>query len=447
MELKNYFHIFKRYFFIILLFDILTTSITTVLVFTIPPIYQASTILMVNQANTDAINLNDIMTSERLAKTYAEIITKRSILSDVISQLGLTVDYEELSKKVEVQLIRDTQLISLSVKDKNPNQAAQIADAIAQEFSQEVIALQGDRQNYNTIAIVEKAAPPQKAHSPQKTLSISLSFILSLLTITSITFLIEYLDDTFKDEFDIKEFLKLPHLGTISYIKEHQRRHGNLATLSDFHNPCVEAFREIRTNIQFSQPEKGTKSFLITSASPGEGKSQITANLAVVMAQAGYKTILIDADLHRPSQHEIFQVENSLGLTDILTTKDMPQIPWQETKVSGLSLITSGSFLPNPSEWLGSTKMYDLIEKLKGEKFHTLIFDTPPIGFVTDAAILSSMVDGTILVIETGKTNRTEALKAIEAIQKVGGEIIGTILNYKKPNHNRKDKYYSYNKQ
>lgn len=401
---------------------------------------------MVNQANSETINLNDLMTSEMLAKTYAEIITKRTILEKVISELDLPYNTEDLVKKIDVQIIRDTQLISVSVKDQNSNKAAQIADVIAQKTSAEVINLQGEKNNYNTIAIVEKAVPPEKPASPQKALSVTLSFILSFLTITGITFVIEYLDDTFKDEFDIQEYLHTSHLGTISYIREDHRRPGTLITLSDPHSPSVESFREIRTNIQFSQPEKANKSFLVTSSVPSEGKSQITANLAVVMAQAGYKTILIDADLHRPTQHEIFKIDNTFGLSDILMSKQMPKDFYQETSIHGLSLITSGSFLPNPSEWLGSTQMYNLIEKLKEEKFHTIIFDTPPVRLVTDAAILSSMVDGTIVVIESGHTSRKEVQSAIDAIKKVGGEVTGTILNYKKQNQGKKDKYYNYNK-
>ncbi|OGB63685.1 hypothetical protein A2X44_04965 [candidate division CPR3 bacterium GWF2_35_18] len=410
----------------------------------IPPTYKSSTTVMVNLASTETINLNDIMTSERLAKTYAEVISKRTVLESVIKEVNLDTDYEELLKKVDVQLVRDTQLITISVKAKDAEIAAQIADTIAQKFSEEVIKLQGDKQSYNTIATVEKAFPSEKPDSPKKALSISLAFILSFISIIGIIFLIEYLDDTFKDEFDIKEYLNLPHLGTVSYIKEVHRRAGNLITTTDPHDPIVESFREIRTNVQFSQPDKPTKAFVVTSSGPSEGKSQITANLAVIMAQAGYKTILIDADLHRPTQHDIFKVENNFGLTDVLTKNDLPKTIWESTQINGLSLITSGSFLPNPAEWLGSTKMYHLIERLKEAKFHTIIFDTPPIGLITDAAIISSMVDGAILVVESGKTTRTNAQKAVEAIKKVGGEIIGTILNNKKPNGDKKSHYYRY---
>src|SRR3989339_2256570 len=190
MDLKNYFHLIRRYLWVIILFTIFATGLTTVIVFLIPPTYKASLTLMVNQASTtETINLNDIMTSERLAKTYAEIITKRTVLSEVDNELNLNLDYEDFLEKVNVELIRDTQLISLSVKDKSPNTAAKIADAIAQKFSEEVITLQGERQSYNTIAIVEKAVPPEKPDSPKKALSIGLAGILSLLTITGIIFL------------------------------------------------------------------------------------------------------------------------------------------------------------------------------------------------------------------------------------------------------------------
>ncbi len=442
MELKNYVHIFRRYLWLIILFTTLTTLLTTALVFLVPPTYKSTTTLLVNQASSETINLNDIMTSERLAKTYAEIITKRTILTKVIDELSLETTYDELIKQIDVEIIRDTQLISVSVKNRNADEAAQVADLIAQKFADEVILLQGERDRYNTVSIVEKAFPATKADSPKKTLSIGLAFVLSLMSITGLIFLFEYLDDTFKDEFDVKEYLNLPHLGTISYIRDIHRQPGKLITLLDSHNPVVESMREIRTNIQFSQPEKGNKSFVLTSSIPSEGKSQTVANLGVIMAQAGYKTVIIDADLHRPTQHDIFNLTNNYGLSDVLTTSELPAHLTQPTEINGLSIITSGSFLPNPAEWLGSSRMYELIEKLKEQKFHTIIFDTPPIGLVTDAALLSSMVDGTIIVIEGGRTHRNEVQKSYEAIKKVGGEVIGTVLTYKKPGKEKKGYYY-----
>ena len=442
MELKKYFLITKKWRLEIFLFVLVATLATTVAVFLIKPIYKASTLLMVNQASTETINLNDIMTSERLAKTYAEVVTKRPVLEKVINNLSLKTTPEMLEKEIRVELIRDTQLILIEVKNHDAQKAATIANSVVDNFSQEVDKLQEERTSKNTIAVVEAASAPNKSDSPKKALSILLAFFLSLLASSGIIILIEYLDDTFKDDQDVQDFLNLPNLGTLNYIKEANRKPGKLVALADPQSPLVESLREIRTNIQFSQPEKTNKTVVITSAVPAEGKSLISANLAVVMAQAGFKTVLIDADLHRPSQHEIFKLDNISGLSNLLTAEKEMTIKYQETQTPGLKVIPSGSFIPNPAEWLGSTRLHEILEKVRGDGNQIILLDTPPIGLVTDAAVLSSMTDGTVIVVELGKTQRDKVKKAIDSIIRVGGQVIGTVLNSKKPSGGQNGYYY-----
>lgn len=446
MELKNYLNIFKKWWLVIAFFTALTTLLTTILVFTIPPTYKASTLLIVNQAQGATINLNDVMTAERLARTYAEVVTKRPVLEAVITQLNLPLTTTELGKKIEVQLIRDTQLINIAVADKNPGKAALIANAVTKAFQDEIQKIQraslSSDASINSIGVVEQAKTPDKPYSPKKALSILLAFILGLTASATLVFLIEYLDDTLKSEADIKNFLGVNNLGVISYIKEEHRQPGQIVTLIDPQSTVTEAFREIRTNIQFASANLTSRSIVITSASPAEGKSLTCANLAVVMAQAGYKTLLIDADLRKPIQHEIFKLENNFGISSLLTAESFSDLNWQETLVPGLFVITAGPFLPNPTEWLGSTRMHRILEKIKEKGFHVVLFDSPPVGMVTDAAVLSSMTNAAIITIEAAKTSRDDVAKAIEAIQRVGGIVLGTILNYKKPSRTRGKYYY-----
>lgn len=189
-----------------------------------------------------------------------------------------------------------------------------------------------------------------------------------------------------------------------------------------------EQFRTIRTNINFSMPDHDLKTLLFTSATPGEGKSTSSANTAVVFAQAGKKVLLIDADMRKPTTHYTFSKMNATGLSNLLTRQWEIEDVVQQTDVEGLDLITSGPIPPNPAELLGSKTMDALLEKLK-ETYDLLIFDAPPILSVTDAQILSNKVEGTILVLNTGTTEKENILKAKEALVSSQANILGVILN------------------
>src|ERR671932_2656048 len=203
----------------------------------------------------------------------------------------------------------------------------------------------------------------------------------------------------------------------------------SLVTLSNPRSPVAEAYRTLRTNLEFSSLDHPLRSMVVTSAGAEEGKSTTLANLAVTMAQAGKKVILVDCDLRRPSQHQIFNARNHQGITDLMRDDALlANPPLQDTPIGNLKLLTSGQLPPNPSELLGSRRMEEIIAALL-TRAEMLLFDTPPIIAVTDAAVLSSKVDGVLLVIGAGKTKREHARKAKALLDKVNARLIGTVLN------------------
>ncbi len=215
-----------------------------------------------------------------------------------------------------------------------------------------------------------------------------------------------------------------------------------LVTVIDPRSQVSEAYRTLRTNIQFSSLEKPVKTLLLTSARPGEDKSVAVANLAVTFAQMGSRVILVDADLRRPSQHSIFGTSNEQGLTGTLLNAGANgnarndfawnELPLVQTQVPNLRLMTSGSLPPNPAEVLNSGLMGELITRLSSEADYVL-FDAPPLLAVADAAILAARLDATLLVLKAGKTNRDDAREAKEQLEKVHAHLIGTILNNARP--------------
>jgi non-specific protein-tyrosine kinase len=201
-----------------------------------------------------------------------------------------------------------------------------------------------------------------------------------------------------------------------------------LITISEPRSPISEAYRALRTNLDFASLDRALKTLVVTSAGVGEGKSTTLANLAVVSAQAGRKVVLVDADLRRPTLHQIFGLGNETGLTTVMMDDAaLAAPPLQEAGVEDLSVLTSGPLPPNPAELMGSRRMEEVVAAL-AERADQVFFDTPPVVAVTDAAVLSTKVDGVLLVISAGKTRREYARTAVQRLEQIKARLVGTVL-------------------
>lgn len=209
-------------------------------------------------------------------------------------------------------------------------------------------------------------------------------------------------------------------------------------------DPVAEQYRTIRTNIQFSNVDQDIKTIIVTSSGAEEGKSTTTSNLATVYAQQGLNVLLIDADLRKPTGHYTFRLENHIGLTNVLTRQSTLAQAVQESEIPHLSVLTSGPIPPNPSELLASAQMAELLKEMK-KQFDMIIFDTPPILAVADAQILANQVDGTILVVSSGKTEKDAALKSKELLSNAKGKLLGVVLNNRKVEDGNYYYYYGQN--
>ncbi len=201
-----------------------------------------------------------------------------------------------------------------------------------------------------------------------------------------------------------------------------------LITQNNPKSPISEAYRVLRTNLQFSSVDRPLKNIVITSALPEEGKTTTIVNLAMVFAQSGSKTLLIDADLRRPNIHKVFDLFNHIGVTNILAKHDDYKQYLRKVNVENLHVLTSGPIPPNPSELLASQSMQQFIEKVN-EDYDIVLMDAPPVGIVTDAAILSTIVDGTILVANSGVIEVDAMQRAKDSLDKVKANIVGVVLN------------------
>lgn len=295
----------------------------------------------------------------------------------------------------------------------------------------------------NVLTVIEQAQIPTEPIGPQWLIQVLLAAAIGAMLAVGAAFLIEFLDDTVKSPDEVAQTMGLTTLGAITRISGDTLSE-KLITVRHPKSPISEAYRTMRTNLQFTSLDHPIRSMVITSPNPVEGKSITMANLGVVMAQAGKSVVLVDSDLRRPTLHKIFQVSNKTGLTNVLLDDQLElDGHLQETGIENLRLLTSGPLPPNPSELLGSQRMAQFIELLTS-KADMVIFDTPPAIPVTDAAVLATQTDGVLLVADAGKTRRNAARRAVEVMQQVGANVLGAALNRLSPSRSGGYYYYYY---
>jgi succinoglycan biosynthesis transport protein ExoP len=295
----------------------------------------------------------------------------------------------------------------------------------------------------NVLSVIEEAAMPRTPVGAGWKMQVLLAAAIGAVLALAAGFLLEYLDDTIKTPADVDQAMHLTTLAGISRIPG-DKLPEKLIAVKHPKSPISEAYRVLRTNLQFSSLDTPLRTVVVTSPNPVEGKSTTVANLGVVMAQTGKSVILVDADLRRPVLHRVFGVENEQGLTDALLNAE-PSLDGhlQPTGVDNLRLLTTGPLPPNPSELLGSQRMAALIERLK-EEADVVLFDSPPSLAVTDASVLATQADGVLVVADAGRTRRTLAKESVERFQQVGANLLGVVLNRLRPGRGSYYYYYYY---
>jgi succinoglycan biosynthesis transport protein ExoP len=250
--------------------------------------------------------------------------------------------------------------------------------------------------------------------------------VIGVVLACGAAYLLEYMDDTLKDPDDVQANLGLTTLGAVPRMSVGGEQ---LVALADSRSAATEAYRVLRTNLQFAAVGMPLHTLLITSASPSEGKSLTAANLSIALAQAGKRVIAVDADLHRPRLHQYFDLPNGAGVTTALL-QEQPSLDGllQPHFIPNLRVLTSGPLPPNAAELLGSARMRDLMTLLK-EEADVVVLDSPPAGSLSDAAVLSAQTDGVLLVVDAGITRRDLALRTVEALRRVNAHVVGVLLN------------------
>ena len=286
-------------------------------------------------------------------------------------------------------------------------------------------------QNTPTVMQVETAVKPTIPISPKPMQTTLLGAAIGLIITAALVFLIEFLDDTLKTPDEIKAVLEVPVIGFIGELKHNNKKEEDslgVYVAKNPRSPVAEAFRSLRTNLEYSSVDEPVKTVLVTSSGESEGKSTVAANLAIVEAQSGKSVVIVDADMRRPKVHVQFNKPNRMGLSDVVTGKlSLDDVIKTYDQVQNLSIITCGTVPPNPAELLGSERMSQTLKDLK-KRFDIIIIDTPPM-IVSDTQILSSKVDGLIYVVIPGQTKAITAKRPIEELKRIGSKVLGVVVN------------------
>jgi non-specific protein-tyrosine kinase len=292
------------------------------------------------------------------------------------------------------------------------------------------------------LRLIEPAVEPIKPTKPNVPLNAGAGFLVGLVGSIGLAALLQYLDDTVKGNEDTSRALNAPVLGVISEFKPSEDRSKDLVTVEAPRSAASESYRTVRTNVQFSSLDVPVGSIVVTSAQSREGKSTVAANLAVTMAQAGKRVLLVDADLRRPALHRLFGLSNRHGLTDLLLSERRAvEDVALDTHVPGLQVLPSGPQPPNPSEALGSRRMRQVLEEMR-HIADVVILDSPPLLAVADGLVLSATTDAAILVVRSGGTRRTLAQRAKEQLDRVEARLLGIVVNAA-PRHAQEEGFYA----
>lgn len=421
------------------------------------PMYSAHTSLFLGKEKDKlgSISIADLQTNDQLVIDYTQIIKSKLCTNEVIKKLNLKMNVGEFQSRIGVSTIQDSRLFVISFISSDPRLAADVANAMAQV----IIEKAADIIEVNNVKVIDKADVPTAPYGPSKKKNMMTAAMIGFALAAGLIILMELLDHTFKKAEDIERQLGLNPLGIIPRFAGEKRNHNNKAKKSEelqhigtvsknlisFHDPrsaASEAYRTLRTNLSYSGIDKKIKTIVITSPGVEDGKSTSACNLAVSFAQNGQKVLLIDADLRKPKLRHYFGLLEDNGLTDILTGKgEFENYITSIKDIVGLSILTSGTVPPNPTELLSTRKMKTLIQELN-ELYEIVIIDTPPVAELTDAAITATLADGVLLVLSAGETNIELAKKAKKVLENVAVRILGAVMV--KVERQGKDRYYYY---
>jgi len=434
VDLREQFRILRRRWLSIVACLLLGIAAAAFLTIRATPVYASTARLFVSTPTSVDTNSNayqGALFSEQRVASYADLIKGTTIAQKVIDKLKLDETAPALAGQITSQAVTNTVILEVTASDASADRAHLLAQTFAEVFTAYVPQLESaaDPSAAPIKAVISDAATtPTTPVSPRPLVNIGLGAVLGLLIGVGLATLRDQLDTTIRSPEALREAAGAASLGIVHYAADAVKR--PLVTELDSHSPRLESFRVLRTNLQFLDVDEKSNIFAVTSPLPGNGKTTTAANLAITLAQAGRRTLLLEADLRRPKIADYLHLEPTVGLTTVLIgLANVDDVTQPFASAAGLDVITSGVMPPNPAELLQSNAMKMLLSELR-TRYDVVIVDAPPILPVTDAALLAAAVDGAILVAHHGKSTKDQIVQARARLISVDAKLLGTVLNF-----------------
>ncbi|MGJ9411589.1 polysaccharide biosynthesis tyrosine autokinase [Aeromicrobium sp. CF4.19] len=430
MELRDYVRILRQRWILIAVTVLLALAAASALTLTTTAQYQSTARLFVStsESNTTDAYQGGLFSQQRIT-SYASLITGEEMARRVAEELDSDISPRALADQITATVEPETVVLEISVTDASADRARELTQTTAEVFTEYVTELEtppGQTTAPVKASITDRASAPGSPVSPQPVRNLGLALVLGLLLGVGIAVLRETLDTRIKSPRDLQEATgDAPALGHISYDKRTPKQ--PLLSSLDSHSPRAEAFRVLRTNVQFLNVDSAGRVFVVTSALPGEGKSTTACNLALALADGGFSVLLVEADLRRPKATGYFGLEPNVGVTTVLLGKVGFEDAVQEVSPR-CALMASGPTPPNPSELLQSEAMHRLLTEAR-QRYDYVLVDVPPLLPVTDAAVLAAQADGALLVVRHNKTTSDQVEAAVDRLESVGAKLLGSITN------------------
>ncbi|WP_424936870.1 MULTISPECIES: polysaccharide biosynthesis tyrosine autokinase [Bacteria] len=423
----------RKNWLILLLLLVLGGGGGAVLTLVLPAKYQSSTQLYVS-ARSEGAATGDLVQgttfAQQVVASYVAVATTSLVLDPVIDRLGLPISSSALASQLSVRTPANTVMIDIAATDRDPEQAARIADAVADSLSEVVQNVlekpqQGSTRSTVTVTVVQDAIVPTAPSSPSLALYTAGGAVLGLALGIGIATIRTLLDTRVRTLADLRSSLDAPILGGILFDPASRRQ--PLIVQEDPGSPQAESYRMLRTNLDFISTKGQSRSFVVTSAMPVAGKSTVSANLAVALARSGARVAVVEADLRKPRVADYLGISAGLGLTDVLVGRAELSDVIRKWRIGELYVLPAGTPPPNPSELLGSSAMNRVVAELD-RYFDVVLFDTPPLLPVTDAAVLAARTHGAVLVAASGRTRRQEVVEAAQVLKRAGVTLSGVVM-------------------
>lgn len=430
MDLRQVAIALRKGWWIVALFVLLGTLAGFVANVCATPLYASSVTFFVSTptdggASSGASALAADQFATRRITSYLGLLKSDVLAEKISTQPDVDLDVSQIQSQITGDADLNTVLLTAVATDSSPDRSVAIATAIASQFGPIVNKVDPIGPQSVVLRVISGPTKPV-AVAPRKTVNLTVGFMIGLALGMGLAVLRQLLDTTVRQAQVLRTLTEAPVLGVIPFDRAAKR--SPLIVNNSARSARAEALRQLRTNLQFIDVERPVRVLVVTSSVADEGKSTMSANLAVSFAESNRTVLLIEADLRRPRIAEYLGVERSVGLTNVLAD----QVPFQEVLQpwgrSGLQVLPSGSIPPNPSELLGGPKMLELLALLK-RRFDVIVLDTPPLLPVTDAAVVAAHADGAVLVTRYGRTTRGQVATAVRSLKSVDARLLGSILN------------------